>query len=151
MRARRMGTLIVLLTIVGCKSSNGAEFVGDQCLPEKLPSSLAGPGFMPGESYLTEAGACQGYPCLVDRLGDRSDAGVLLDPSVLCDGSDPAPGCVTPEQVERSVHCSCQCDGPGDRDKYCLCPDGFACRQLFTPREDGLHNGPRSYCVKMGR
>lgn len=147
-RALGMGTLVVLLALSGCKSSNGAEVVGDQCLPAELPSGTAGSGFMPRESYTTKSEACEGYPCLVDRLDNRNDAGVLADPSVLCEGSDPVPGCVTAQQVEQSVHCTCDCDGPGDRDKYCECPKGFTCRQLFTARADGLRNGPRGYCVK---
>lgn len=147
-RALCVGTWLMLLAMGGCKSSNGAEVVGDQCLPAELPSSAFGSGFMPGETYAAESEACHGHPCLVDRLGNGNDAGVLADPNVLCEGDAPQPGCVTQQQVERSVHCSCQCDGPGDRDKYCECPNGFSCRQVFTLRDDGLRNGPRSFCVK---
>jgi hypothetical protein len=120
-------------------------------MPEVLPSNPDGFGFFPSESYVTEAPACDGHPCIVHRLDNRSDGGLPANPSVVCEGSDPAPGCVTSAALEQSVHCSCQCDGPGDRDKYCTCPDGFTCRQLFTVRDDGLHNGPRSYCVRPPR
>ena len=147
-RVLGVGMLVALLVLSGCKDSKGAEVVGDQCLPAELPSSLSGSGFMSGETYATESDACHGYPCLVDRLPSRGDAGVLADPNMLCDGTDPEPGCVTQQEVDKSVHCSCQCDGPGSRDKYCECPNGFSCRQLFTLREDGLRNGARSYCVK---
>ncbi len=40
----------VLLALLGCDRSNGAEFVGDQCLPEKLPSGPAGSGFLPSKA-----------------------------------------------------------------------------------------------------
>lgn len=149
---QRMGVVCLLFALFGCERKHGAEVVGDQCLPDAIPNAPGGgQGFLSSESYLQESSAdCQGHACIVHRLENGSDGGPA-DPTKLCAGEDSEPGCVTREALEQSVHCSCQCDGPGSRDKYCTCPNGFTCRELFTLQQDGLHAGPGSFCVRPQR
>jgi hypothetical protein len=145
-----MGVVCLLFALVGCERERGAEVVGDQCVPDPIPSAPGGArGFFGSESYLQEgAPDCQDHPCIVHRLDNGSDGSVPADPTKLCEGDDPPLGCVTHEALERSVYCSCRCDGPGSRDKYCTCPKGFLCRQLFALEQDGLHGAPGSFCVR---
>ena len=51
---------------------------------------------------------------------------------------------------EKSVYCSCRCDGPGDG-PFCPCPSGFECAHLvdtYGAVEGGQLAG--SYCIKSG-
>jgi hypothetical protein len=51
---------------------------------------------------------------------------------------------------EKSVYCSCRCDGPGEG-PFCACPSGFECSKLvdaFGTAEGAQIAG--SYCIKSG-
>jgi hypothetical protein len=149
----RPGTLCLLLAIAGCTREHGADVVGDQCVPDPIPSAPGGErGFFSDQSYLQESSpSCEGHPCIVHRLDNGSDGGLPADPTNECEGDHAPPGCVTREALEQSVHCSCQCDGPGSRDNYCTCPNGFSCRQLIGLGIDDLTGTPGSFCVRPAR
>jgi hypothetical protein len=37
---------------------------------------------------------------------------------------------VRARQAADAVYCSCRCDGPDAKARYCECPSGFACEKL---------------------
>lgn len=131
-----------LILLGACKEVHGTPVLGNACVPEEIPSGAHGSGFSLQETYLTSAKECGGDPCLVDHLDNGTDGGLAANPTVLCSEEDPSPGCVTASALVDSVYCSCRCDGP---DRSCLCPDGYACRQLWPTGPD---QGFASYCMR---
>lgn len=120
---------IAALTAAGCT----VEAVGDPCVPENVPPG----GFLMGEAYLeTSSVQCRTRVCIVNDLQG--------DPTRLCE-NDPTAGCVTQDQVDNSVYCTCRCDGPAGSADFCTCPDGFACTQVLSSGGVGIVG---SYCVK---
>jgi hypothetical protein len=109
------------------------------CVPEVIPSSEAGRGFERAETYVGTASECGRDVCVVNRLDNHTNGELPADPTNLCAQEDPERGCVTPEDLESSVHCSCPCDGPGPRSSYCTCPDDFVCREILAGK---------MYCVR---
>jgi len=120
-----------LLALGGCSESA----VGDPCAPEQVPEG----GFLDSETYLeTSSVQCATRVCLVRGLSG--------DPNQICDGTDDPPECVTDNQVERSVYCSCRCGAPeGSSLPTCSCPGGFLCEEILETGGDGLRG---SYCVR---
>ena len=55
-------------------------------------------------------------------------------------------------QAERAVYCSCRCDGPDKKARYCECPDGFQCEPLVDdlPVGNGGDQLAGSYCIRSG-
>ncbi|MGB8331896.1 MAG: hypothetical protein WCE62_17345, partial [Polyangiales bacterium] len=127
--------VLALLCLVGTACSSSA--VGDPCVPEAVPVG----GFLPTETYLEKSSVqCATRLCLVRELEG--------DPSNLQE--DGCPGgtetCVTANDVERSVYCSCRCGAPpGSSGETCDCPGGFVCEEVLETGGEGLRG---SYCVR---
>ena len=143
---KRVGLIIVAVVAIGC----GTEGVGDPCTPETIPSKSVGgqveKGFEKTESYIeSNSVQCRSRLCIVHRLDNGRDA--PADPTKIC-GAPNVPAtdmnCVRPDQLDRSVHCTCKCGGPKTSEQ-CQCPSGFTCREILTLGGDGIRG---SYCVK---
>jgi hypothetical protein len=52
--------------------------------------------------------------------------------------------------AERSVYCSCRCDGPDPDGRYCECPSGFVCERLVPEVTELNRELSGSYCIKRG-
>ncbi|HYQ15395.1 MAG TPA: hypothetical protein VEQ58_06555, partial [Polyangiaceae bacterium] len=124
---------------------------------------------------------CETRLCLVNHFQGRvscpfgqnsqvDDKGVPLtgaayDPQCAIPGTKPSkdattgnninvqvPAQLVARQTDKAVYCSCRCDGPDKKAKYCDCPEGFEC----APLVDDLHitNGSGqlagSYCIRTG-
>lgn len=126
---------ISLLWLAGTGCSSSA--VGDPCVPEQVPVG----GFLASETYLeTSSVQCATRVCLVRNLSG--------DPNNLQEDECPRgeATCVSAEEVEASVYCSCRCDAPAGSDlPTCGCPDGFLCEEVLETGGDGLRG---SYCVR---
>ncbi len=157
--------------IQGCQSGG----VGDPCIPEdEYQQSF--PGFAATEVNLeSRSFQCETRVCLVYRFRGRVSCPLGQDIETDADGNVTGKGkgtggpchvpgsqddvkvAVTPQcatrTAEKTVYCSCRCDGADPNGKYCDCPDGFACTKL-----DDLDLGAAvargssqlagSYCVK---
>ncbi len=123
--------IAALFFVAGCSESA----VGDPCVPEKVYEG----GFLASETYLELSSVqCATRVCLVRELEG--------DPNQICTGVDDSDECVTENDIERSVYCSCRCDAPeGSSLPTCGCPGGFICQQILETGGDGLRG---SYCVR---
>jgi hypothetical protein len=71
-------------------------------------------------------------------------------------GDDPRPVTVPvrPQLVnrspEKSVYCSCRCDGPEGTGPFCACPSGFECAPLVASFGTSGNSFAGSYCIKAG-
>lgn len=131
-----LAVALAALTAAGCQ----VEAVGDPCTPENIPVDEDGVrGFLPTEAYLeTSSVQCRTRVCIVNRLEG--------DPSRICEDEDPpSAGCVFQADVDKSIYCTCRCDGPAGSADFCECPDGFECTQVLTSGGVGIVG---SYCVK---
>ena len=120
----------------GCSSSA----VGDPCVPEAVPAG----GFLASETYLeTSSVQCATRVCLVRGLmGDPNN----LQPECSKDVEGEPSTCVSENEVERSVYCSCRCGAPAESGlPTCDCPGGFNCEEVLETGGDGLRG---SYCVR---
>jgi hypothetical protein len=123
------------------------EGVGDPCIPESIPcdeENRQDCGFRDNESYIESSSVqCRSRLCIVHRLeGQQSD---LADPRRLCEKDPKHPNCVTEQQLDQSVYCTCRCDGPKTSVEFCECPSGYACEEVLTLGGDGIKG---SYCVR---
>ena len=138
-----MGLVFLAVAAVACSE----EGVGDPCTPETIPVSKDGiAGFVSSESYIESSSVqCRSRLCIVHRLDNMTNG--PADPRVPCNGNvsprNPI-NCVTPQEVEQSVHCTCKCGGPKTAEQ-CECPSGFSCIEILTLGGDGIKG---SYCVK---
>jgi hypothetical protein len=60
---------------------------------------------------------------------------------------------IVDRQADRSVYCSCRCDGPDPNARYCECPSGYSCVNLVEDLKLGkgaLQQLAGSYCIKDG-
>ncbi|MDH3625255.1 MAG: hypothetical protein OEQ49_15395 [Myxococcales bacterium] len=123
--------IAALFFVAGCAESA----VGDPCVPEKVYEG----GFLASETYLELSSVqCATRVCLVRELEG--------DPNQICTGVDDSDECVTENDIERSVYCSCRCDAPeGSSLPTCGCPGGFICEPILETGGDGLRG---SYCVR---
>ena len=129
---------ISLLWVAGSGCASSA--VGDPCVPEEVP----GGGFLASETYLEkESVQCATRVCLVRGLkGDPSN----LQPECSKDVEGEPSTCVSENDVERSVYCSCRCGAPAESGlPTCDCPGGFICEEVLETGGDGLRG---SYCVR---
>ena len=56
-------------------------------------------------------------------------------------------------QTEKAVYCSCRCDGPDKKARYCECPDGFECAKVVEDLKVPGGGGGQlagSYCIRNG-
>jgi hypothetical protein len=117
------------------------EGVGDPCIPERIPTG----GYDPSESYIESSSVqCRSRLCIVHQL-DNGKA--KSDPTKICTEGDNAsdPTCVSEEDLDRSVYCTCRCDGPKTSVQFCECPGGYACEPILNLGGDGIKG---SYCVR---
>jgi hypothetical protein len=122
-----LAVALAALTATGCQ----VEAVGDPCVPENVPAG----GFLSGEAYLeTSSVQCRTRVCIVNDLQG--------DPTRI-DCADE--GCVSQQEVDDSVYCTCRCDGPAGAADFCECPEGFECKQVLSSGGVGIVG---SYCVK---
>ncbi len=136
---RKLLELLGLLAIAALFFSAGCaeSAVGDPCIPETVPEG----GFLASETYLeTSSVQCATRVCLVRELaGDPNN----VQPECL-GGNDAT--CVSPNDIERKVYCSCRCDAPeGSSLPTCGCPGGFVCEEILETGGDGIRG---SYCVR---
>lgn len=58
---------------------------------------------------------------------------------------------VKKRQAADAVYCSCRCDGPDAKARYCECPSGFSCTQLVDKLPLGKGGQlAGSYCIREG-
>ena len=129
---------ISLLCLAGLGCSSSA--VGDPCSPEQVPIG----GFLASETYLEkESVQCATRVCLVRGLmGDPSN----LQPECPKDVEGEPSTCVSENDVERSVYCSCRCGAPAESGlPTCDCPGGFICEPVLETGGPGLEG---SYCIR---
>lgn len=139
----RLAILLLLsFALCACKNDFG---VGEPCMPESIPCDKDGKncGFERNETYLqTEATQCEARACIVHRLDNDTDGHIPADPRLICE-QDESEGCVPQANLDKSLHCTCRCDGAKGAANRCECPHGFVCQALSRdPSELG------SYCVR---
>jgi hypothetical protein len=133
------------LWLLACNENKGAELLGNACTPDSIPESASGKGFDPSGTSHTSSAVCGSQPCIVHHLDNGTDGGLPADPTAVCSGENPKPGCVEASAVAKSVHCTCRCDG---HDRDCLCPNDYACREVLA---SGPGEESGSYCVRRGQ
>jgi len=102
-------------------------------------------GFERTESYIESSSVqCRSRLCIVYRLDNGTNGMVPADPRVICEQNPGAQGCVTEQNLQDSVHCTCKCGGPKTSEQ-CDCPEPYVCREILTLGGDGIKG---SYCVK---
>jgi hypothetical protein len=84
--------------------------------------------------------------CYIPGSGDK-----IEDTST----NPPTPVAVDPQVYKRqaadSVYCSCRCDGPDAKARYCECPSGFACEKLVDKLPLGKGGQlAGNYCIREG-
>jgi hypothetical protein len=64
----------------------------------------------------------------------------------------PVPAQLYNRQTDDAVYCSCRCDGPDKKARYCECPEGFQCEPLVDDLKitEGGGQLPGSYCIRAG-
>lgn len=127
---------VLSMLSVGCE----ARGVGDPCVPEAIPQN----GFTNTESYVeTSSVQCRTRVCLVYRLTGHPDR-IVGTPS--CPSGPGSTTCVSQEDRDERVFCSCRCSsGGGDSTlPLCTCPEAFHCVDLLTQGGDAVRGG---YCV----
>lgn len=123
--------------------------VGDPCIPEKIPCGANkddGCGYDRSESYIESSSVqCKSRLCIVHELDNL--AGTPSDPTEICTGDKDkdSDNCTPQEQLDKSVYCTCRCDGPKTSVEFCECPDGYACEEILNLGGDGIKG---SYCVR---
>lgn len=90
---------------------------------QKVPPEKPGDCYIPGSD---------------DTIG-TPDAPVAVDPQVKA------------RQAADAVYCSCRCDGPDAKARYCECPSGFACVKLVDKLPLGKGGQlAGNYCIREG-
>ncbi len=128
------------------------EGVGDPCIPETIPCKVDDNGnkqcgFNNTESFIEASSVqCRSRLCIVHKLDNGTDGNTPADPSKNCGPNVTVEqGCVKPEELDKSVYCTCRCRGPGKKEDFCDCPSGFTCEDVLSLGGDGIRGG---YCVR---
>lgn len=175
---RRIPNLFLLLAALAGVASTGCQSggVGDPCVPEdEYRSNFS--GYSAAEVNVeSRSFQCETRVCLVNHFngrvscpyGQAAAKGVgmaAVDPLIPSDqrcylpgasasNSPPVSVVVKAQQIARtpdkSVYCSCRCDGPDPNVNYCQCPSGYACEKLVTDYGFGSAQLAGSYCIKDG-
>jgi hypothetical protein len=163
--------LVLALSALGCNPGG----VGDPCTPEDEYQQGFN-GFQVTETNVeSRSFQCETRLCLVNhfqgrvscRLGQgdpmaEGAAGARCSiPGTKANPNDPnsidninveVPAQLRDRQTDQAVYCSCRCDGPDDKARYCECPEGFQCQPLVDdlkiPGGGGQLAG--SYCIRAG-
>lgn len=146
----KWGTVALLgLLVTACAD----EGVGDPCTPETIPCKIDPAtkekqcGFNNTESFIESSSVqCRSRLCIVHKLDNKTDGNIPADPTKACsDTVSVQDGCVKPDELDKSVYCTCRCDGPGKKEDFCDCPSGFKCDEVLSLGGDGIRG---SYCVR---
>jgi hypothetical protein len=136
---------IAMLALGLCACAD--EGVGDPCIPERIPcADDKGCGYDQTESYIESSSVqCRSRLCIVHKLDNGKNT--VGDPTKLCTDEkyENDPNCVGPEDLDKSVYCTCRCGGPKTSVEFCQCPDGFKCTEILKLGGDGIKG---SYCVR---
>lgn len=148
--------------LAGCEPGG----VGDPCIPDAEYSTTFSPFSIKEVYFEVQSMTCETRVCLVNHFQGRvscplgqsdstSESGCYVpgvaenDESSRVEG--PVPGWDLDRPPERSVYCSCRCDGPDPGARYCECPSGYTCAELapegISETKQGLKG---SYCIKSG-
>jgi hypothetical protein len=163
--------LVLALGALGCNPGG----VGDPCTPEDEYQQGFN-GFQVTETNVeSRSFQCETRLCLVNHFQGRVSCRLgQADP--MAEGTTYAPRCSIPgtkassdmsskdninvevppqlkdRQTDQAVYCSCRCDGPDEKARYCECPEGFQCEPLVDdlkiPGGGGQLAG--SYCIRAG-
>jgi hypothetical protein len=163
--------LVLALSALGCNPGG----VGDPCTPEDEYQQGFN-GFQVTETNVeSRSFQCETRLCLVNHFQGRVSCR-LGQGDPMAEGA-PGPRCSIPgtkanpndrdskdnikvevppqlrdRQTDQAVYCSCRCDGPDDKARYCECPEGFQCEPLVDdlkiPGGGGQLAG--SYCIRAG-
>lgn len=134
-----VGAVLVGTLAAGCPATG----VGDPCVPEAIQEG----GFSDTENYVeTSSVQCRTRVCLVYRLAGHPEH--IVGDSVSCPNpSAPNAACISAEERDERVFCTCRCSaGGGDSNlPLCTCDDGFHCVEILTKGGDGVRGG---YCIR---
>lgn len=157
--------------LAGCQPGG----VGDPCTPEdEYQTDFS--GFSIEEVNVeSRSFQCETRICLVNHFQGRVSCPYGNDASTInlqkvppekpgdcrIPGSDEligtaaAPVAVDPQIYKRqaadAVYCSCRCDGPDAKARYCECPSGFACVKLVDKLPLGKGGQlAGNYCIREG-
>ena len=108
---------------VSCPYGNAASSVNARKIPVESPPDC----YIPGSN---------------DKIEDNTT-------------NPPTPVAVDPQVYKRqaadSVYCSCRCDGPDAKARYCECPSGFSCVKLVDKLPLGKGGQlAGNYCIREG-
>jgi len=128
---------IAALGAVGCAD----EGVGDPCIPEAIPCNSMGAncGYKNNEAYIEASSVqCKSRLCIVYKLNNNTQGTKPSDPRVTCDADDPVEGCVSDDNLLKSVYCTIRCKKNDD------CPSGYTCDPVLNLGGPGITG---NYCV----
>ena len=158
------------LGALGCEAGG----VGDPCIPEDEYQTAFGSFAVTEVNVESRSFQCETRVCLVNHFRGRvscpygqSDIDITTSPGedphrCVVPGTDGSNGAdviavpVSPQlagrRADRSVYCSCRCDGPDPNARYCECPSGYSCVDLVEDLQlgSGLAQLAGSYCIKDG-
>jgi hypothetical protein len=148
--------------LAGCEPGG----VGDPCIPDAEYSTTFSPFSIKEIYFEVQSMTCETRVCLVNHFQGRvscplgqsdgtSEPGCYVPGAAQEDEStrvkDPVPAWDLDRPPERSVYCSCRCDGPDPGARYCECPSGYACTELAPEGLSDTKQGLKgSYCIKRG-
>jgi hypothetical protein len=154
--------------------------VGDPCIPEDEYNKNFS-GYSETEVNVeSRSFQCETRVCLVANFRGRvscpygqkpadkpnENGQIVADPNLVADDRCYLPGTrasmenainvpvepqLTSRTPDKSVYCSCRCDGPDKNAQYCDCPSGYRCQKLVDAY--GTSGGAQlagSYCIKDG-
>lgn len=160
MRSKLLGALVALgflALIPACT----AEGIGDPCVPEDEYSPTFS-GFAVTEvNTESRSFSCQSRLCLINRFQGRVSCPYGQEQGATGAGHCTVPGSeeaitarVSPQLLDRrpdvAVYCSCRCDGPDPKARYCECPSGYSCLPAVPDLALGRVQLPGSYCLREG-
>lgn len=155
---RVLSVAVVLAVQVAVSAACGETFpIGAPCVPDREYDPQFN-GFSENEAVIeSRSYQCQTRVCLVNHFRGRVSCPYGQGCSV--PGSDmPVTAAVPPQCADRrpntAVYCSCRCadinGGRPNDQKFCDCPDGFACEPFVSSTGRGNEGLTGSYCIKQG-
>ena len=162
-RSDRRGQRVrAMFGIAGLMCACEAGGVGDACVPEEeYIDDFA--GFSAEEADAeTRSMQCETRVCIVNHFQGRvscpygqTEEQSQRDPRCFVPGSQTRIGSeVRPQLLDRraddAVYCSCRCDGPDKKARYCECPSGFSCEEVIPKLGLTQKEVSGSYCVREG-